>query len=145
MRWLAKHASQEDAPNCSGFQAYHLANLKNAKGLRVSGVTGVCCARHGCLLPNGLGDLTKGEKYVFALRVILMTFMEYQILFGRLCSRLGLSTSGGNQEAHIIRHRMHMGSQLAETREGTSGVSTVSQSGSDAFCYSKVTYLGSSS
>lgn len=63
-RWLSKHATQEDAPNCSGFQAYHLANIKNAKGLRVSGVTGVCCARHGCLRPNGLGDLSKGEKYV---------------------------------------------------------------------------------
>jgi hypothetical protein len=31
-------------------------------GLRVSGVDGCVCARHGVVRPRGLGDLQKGER-----------------------------------------------------------------------------------
>lgn len=61
-KWMDQNAMQEEMPTCSGFATVHLANIKNAKGLRVSGVAGVCCARHSCLRPNGLGDLRRGEK-----------------------------------------------------------------------------------
>ncbi|THU78897.1 hypothetical protein K435DRAFT_699120 [Dendrothele bispora CBS 962.96] len=60
---LAKHSNEDDISNCSGFAALFLANLKNVKGLRVSGVGGVCCGRHRVWRGNGLGDLQKGERY----------------------------------------------------------------------------------
>ncbi|THU93967.1 hypothetical protein K435DRAFT_669246, partial [Dendrothele bispora CBS 962.96] len=62
---LAKHTNEEDVSmsSCSGFAAMFLANLKNVKGLRVSGVGGVCCGRHRVWRGNGLGDLQKGERY----------------------------------------------------------------------------------
>ncbi|THU95867.1 hypothetical protein K435DRAFT_819601 [Dendrothele bispora CBS 962.96] len=49
---LAKHVSEEERSSCSGFAAMFLANLKNVRGLRVSGVGGICC-----------GHLQKGERY----------------------------------------------------------------------------------
>ena len=50
--------------SCSGFAVMFLANLKNAKGLRVSGVGGCICARHRVWRANGIGDLQKGERCV---------------------------------------------------------------------------------
>ncbi|KAF8989802.1 hypothetical protein BDZ89DRAFT_974614 [Hymenopellis radicata] len=55
--------NQEDMSSCSGFQAMFLANLKNVRGLRTTGVAGVTCGRHGVWLPNGMGDLQRGERY----------------------------------------------------------------------------------
>ncbi|THU88373.1 hypothetical protein K435DRAFT_866334 [Dendrothele bispora CBS 962.96] len=60
---LSTHTKEEDMSNCSGFAAMFLANLKNVKGLRVSGVGGVCCGRHRVWRGNGLGDLQRGERY----------------------------------------------------------------------------------
>lgn len=56
--WTVKISS------CSGFAAMFLANLKRVKGLRTSGVGGVTCTRHNMWLPNGMGDLQKGERCV---------------------------------------------------------------------------------
>ncbi|KAF8887913.1 hypothetical protein CPB85DRAFT_1258242 [Mucidula mucida] len=55
--------SQEDMISCSGFKATLLANLKDAKGLRTTGVAGVTCSRHGVWQPNGMGDLQRGERF----------------------------------------------------------------------------------
>ncbi|THU99427.1 hypothetical protein K435DRAFT_659026, partial [Dendrothele bispora CBS 962.96] len=49
--------------SCSGFAAIFLMTLKNVKGLRVSGVGGICCGRHRVWRANGIGDLQKGERY----------------------------------------------------------------------------------
>lgn len=62
---IANHVKQEDLQSCSGFKAMFLADLKNAKGLRTTGVAGVTCARHGVWRRNGMGDLQKGERYAF--------------------------------------------------------------------------------
>ncbi|KAJ7834177.1 hypothetical protein B0H13DRAFT_2370006 [Mycena leptocephala] len=40
-----------------------LANAKRVKGLRVTGIGGVTCARHNMWRANGIGDLQKGERY----------------------------------------------------------------------------------
>ena len=40
------------------------ANTKKSRGLRATGVVMCCCARHGLVLPRGIGDLQKGERYV---------------------------------------------------------------------------------
>lgn len=48
-----------------------LANLKNVKGLRTSGVAGICCARHGLWRKNGMGDLQVGERCVAMLQHVI--------------------------------------------------------------------------
>lgn len=40
------------------------ANLKGGHGYAQTGVAMAVCARHGFILPNGVGDLQKGERYV---------------------------------------------------------------------------------
>ncbi|KAJ7831676.1 hypothetical protein B0H13DRAFT_1915348 [Mycena leptocephala] len=58
-------------------------------GLRVSGVGGCVCARHGVVRPQGLGDLQKGERYanmdwifMAALAVALLCLtISYDIAF----------------------------------------------------------------
>ncbi|KAE9395569.1 hypothetical protein BT96DRAFT_942295 [Gymnopus androsaceus JB14] len=54
---LKRFVNQTEMSSCSGFAAMFLANLKNVKGLRTSGVAGICCARHGLWRKNGMGDL----------------------------------------------------------------------------------------
>lgn len=51
------------ASTCTGFAAL-LANNKYTKGYATTGVVAAIDARHGFLLPNGMGDLQKAERYV---------------------------------------------------------------------------------
>ncbi|KAJ7737187.1 hypothetical protein DFH07DRAFT_870629 [Mycena maculata] len=60
---IRKHVDEEEISSCSGFQAMFLANAKRVKGLRVTGLGGVTCARHNMWRPNGIGDLQAGERY----------------------------------------------------------------------------------
>ncbi|KAI0069364.1 hypothetical protein K474DRAFT_1610556, partial [Panus rudis PR-1116 ss-1] len=48
---------------CTGFAALLSANTKYSKGYATTGVGMAVCARHGFVLPNGVGDLQKGERY----------------------------------------------------------------------------------
>ena len=43
------------------------ANSKFTKGYATSGVVLAVDARHGFVLPHGIGDLQKGERYVISL------------------------------------------------------------------------------
>ncbi|KAL1658224.1 hypothetical protein GGF50DRAFT_67680 [Schizophyllum commune] len=56
-------ATEQDISSCSGFAAVFLANLKRVRGLRATGVAAVICSRHNMFLPNGIGDLQKGERF----------------------------------------------------------------------------------
>ncbi|KAJ7075035.1 hypothetical protein B0H15DRAFT_792355 [Mycena belliarum] len=60
---IRKHIDEDEISSCSGFQAMFLANTRRVKGLRVTGVGGVTCARHNMWRPNGLGDLQAGERH----------------------------------------------------------------------------------
>lgn len=46
-----------------GFQALAKATTRNAKGLRYTGVGGGMCGRSEMIMPNGVGNLHKGERY----------------------------------------------------------------------------------
>lgn len=41
-----------------------MADSKMSHGLAATGVGTIDCARHNMKLPNGVGDLQKGERYV---------------------------------------------------------------------------------
>ncbi|PPQ74198.1 hypothetical protein CVT24_012717 [Panaeolus cyanescens] len=64
----------DDISTCVGFQAMLQANTRFSRGLRYTGVAGVFCARSETVLPLGLGNLQKGERfsvmdYVFACAI----------------------------------------------------------------------------
>ncbi|KAH0828896.1 hypothetical protein J3R83DRAFT_2296 [Lanmaoa asiatica] len=59
----AANATQERS-TCSGHSAVNMADTKANQGLAATGVGTVDCARHNMKLPNGIGDLQKGEKYI---------------------------------------------------------------------------------
>lgn len=50
--------------NCARFGAMLMANLKEGKGLRTTGIGAVFCSRHEFFWPNSIGTLVKGERYV---------------------------------------------------------------------------------
>ncbi|KAH7906698.1 hypothetical protein BJ138DRAFT_1219360 [Hygrophoropsis aurantiaca] len=54
----------QETSTCSGHSAVNDADTKSSRGLAATGVGTVDCARHNMKLPNGVGDLQKGEKYV---------------------------------------------------------------------------------
>lgn len=57
---LPSHRHQRSV--CVSHDAVNLADTKSSKGLAATGVGAVDCARHEFKLPNGVGDLQKGEK-----------------------------------------------------------------------------------
>ncbi|KAF7313213.1 CxC2 domain-containing protein [Mycena kentingensis (nom. inval.)] len=60
---LQDYVAEEDISTCIAFAALMQKETKVTTGLRVSGVGGCVCARHGVVRPQGLGDLQKGERY----------------------------------------------------------------------------------
>ncbi|KAJ7775003.1 hypothetical protein B0H16DRAFT_1713447 [Mycena metata] len=83
---IGKHVDEEEISSCSGFQAMFLANTKRIKGLRVTGIGGVTCARHNMWRPNGIGDLQMGERYCN------MDFLFFSALLGYVWMYVVLST-----------------------------------------------------
>jgi hypothetical protein len=47
---------------CSSHNAVNMADTKASQGLAATGVGTIDCARHNMKLPNGVGDLQKGER-----------------------------------------------------------------------------------
>ncbi|KAF7325870.1 hypothetical protein MKEN_00437800 [Mycena kentingensis (nom. inval.)] len=60
---LAKYTDQVEISTCSGLAAIDHANDKFSRGYAATGVAMGICARHEFVLPNGVGDLQRGERY----------------------------------------------------------------------------------
>ncbi|KAJ7819725.1 hypothetical protein B0H13DRAFT_1661205 [Mycena leptocephala] len=60
---LRNYVAEKDVSSCIAFAALLQKETRLTTGLRVSGVGGCVCARHGVVRPHGLGDLQKGERY----------------------------------------------------------------------------------
>ncbi|KAL1671667.1 hypothetical protein EV122DRAFT_284713 [Schizophyllum commune] len=61
--YLRTCVKESDISSCIAFAALAEKETKITKGLRVSGVAGVICARHEVIQPHGFVDLQKGERY----------------------------------------------------------------------------------
>ncbi|KAF7322147.1 CxC2 domain-containing protein [Mycena kentingensis (nom. inval.)] len=61
--YLASTGVQKEISTCTGLAALDHANTKFSRGYAVTGVAMCICARHEFVLPNGVGDLQKGERY----------------------------------------------------------------------------------
>ncbi|KIK33966.1 hypothetical protein CY34DRAFT_98770, partial [Suillus luteus UH-Slu-Lm8-n1] len=55
---------RQERSTCVSHNAVNSADTKASRGLAATGVGSVVCARHEMRLPNSVGDLQKGEKYV---------------------------------------------------------------------------------
>ncbi|KAG2076653.1 hypothetical protein BDR04DRAFT_1149101 [Suillus decipiens] len=55
----------QEKSTCVSHNAVNMADTKLSRGLAAMGVGTVDCARHDMKLPNGVGDLQKGERCVF--------------------------------------------------------------------------------
>ncbi|KAG2745146.1 hypothetical protein P692DRAFT_20742764, partial [Suillus brevipes Sb2] len=53
----------QEKSTCSSHNAVNMADTKASQGLAATGVGTIDCARHNMKLPNGVGDLQKGERY----------------------------------------------------------------------------------
>ncbi|KAJ7121219.1 hypothetical protein C8R46DRAFT_929142 [Mycena filopes] len=98
---IRKNVDEEEISSCSGFQAMFLANAKRVKGLRVTGVGGVTCARHNMWRPNGIGDLQVGES-----RYCNMDFMFFSAVLGFVLTYLVLSYDIACQFSKNVWKRM---------------------------------------
>ncbi|OSC99710.1 hypothetical protein PYCCODRAFT_1372594 [Trametes coccinea BRFM310] len=61
---LAQYGDQQEMNTCTGLSAVDHANTKFSRGYAATGVCACVCARHEFMLPNGVGDTQKGEKYI---------------------------------------------------------------------------------
>ncbi|KAG1797160.1 hypothetical protein EV424DRAFT_1352893 [Suillus variegatus] len=52
----------QEKSTCVSHNAVNMADIKTSRGLAVTGVGTVDCTRHDMKLPNGVGDLQKGEN-----------------------------------------------------------------------------------
>ncbi|KAF7319997.1 CxC2 domain-containing protein [Mycena kentingensis (nom. inval.)] len=59
---LAQFKDQVEISTCSGLAAIDHANDKFSRGYAATGVAMGICARHEFILPNGVGDLQRGER-----------------------------------------------------------------------------------
>ncbi|KAJ7659782.1 hypothetical protein DFH06DRAFT_1326803 [Mycena polygramma] len=60
---LKHYVAEKNVSSCIAFAALLQKETRLTTRLRVSGVGGCVCARHGVVRPHGLGDLQKGERY----------------------------------------------------------------------------------
>ncbi|KAF7329335.1 CxC2 domain-containing protein [Mycena kentingensis (nom. inval.)] len=77
---LESYVSEKDVSSCASFAALLHKDTKASTGLRVSGVGGVVCARHGLVRRQGMGDLQKGERYANIDFIILATLEGERVI-----------------------------------------------------------------
>ncbi|KAF7321398.1 CxC2 domain-containing protein [Mycena kentingensis (nom. inval.)] len=77
---LESYVSEKDVSSCTSFAALLHKDTKTSTGLRVSGVGGVVCARHGLVRRQGMGDLQKGERYANIDFIILATLEDERVI-----------------------------------------------------------------
>ncbi|KAJ7050839.1 hypothetical protein C8F01DRAFT_1177269, partial [Mycena amicta] len=76
---LKTYVAEKEFHSCVAFAALLQQDTKVTTGLRVSGVGGVVCARHGLVRRHGMGDLQKGERFANMDYIVLATLQDEQV------------------------------------------------------------------
>ncbi|KAF7294727.1 CxC2 domain-containing protein [Mycena indigotica] len=77
------YTNQVQVSSCVAFAALLQKETRLTTGLRVSGVAGCVCSRHGLVRRRGLGDLQKGERYANVDWIVACTlWMEKLLSYG---------------------------------------------------------------
>ncbi|KAL0568428.1 hypothetical protein V5O48_013556 [Marasmius crinis-equi] len=89
---ISKFADEDDVSTCVGFAALAQRMTRSSRGLCYTGVGAVVCARSEMVLPNGVCNLEKGERYcnsdiifAFALRGIIEWLLMLIVAYGIMC------------------------------------------------------------
>ncbi|KAG1812343.1 hypothetical protein EV424DRAFT_1473566 [Suillus variegatus] len=69
----------QEKSTCVSHNAVNMADIKTSRGLAVTGVGTVDCTRHDMKLPNGVGDLQKGEKYLNMDYLVFSAILSFSI------------------------------------------------------------------
>ncbi|KAK6997424.1 CxC2 domain-containing protein [Favolaschia claudopus] len=77
---IKNYVAEEDVSTCIAFAALTQKETRLTTGLRVSGVGGCVCARHGVVRPQGIGDLQKGERYANMDYILLSAILGIALL-----------------------------------------------------------------
>ncbi|KAF7372731.1 CxC2 domain-containing protein [Mycena sanguinolenta] len=77
---LKAYTPEKDVSTCIAFAALLQKDSRGTSGLRTSGVGGCVCARHECVLPNGIGDLQKGERFRNMDYILLAALMGFVLM-----------------------------------------------------------------
>ncbi|KAJ7225376.1 hypothetical protein GGX14DRAFT_386277 [Mycena pura] len=100
---LRTYVAEKDVSSCVAFAALMQKETRLTTGLRVSGVGGCVCARHGVVRPLGLGDLQKGERYSN------MDYVFLSSLEGAGVERLTVSYDIACQwQVHLLERAQHI-------------------------------------
>ncbi|KAG1884343.1 hypothetical protein F4604DRAFT_1878735 [Suillus subluteus] len=84
--YLLDHGDMlQEKSTCASHNAVNMADTKASHGLAATGVGTIDCARHNMKLPNGVGDLQKGERYRN------MDYLFFSTLHGRCVETLNVS------------------------------------------------------
>ncbi|KAE9384048.1 hypothetical protein BT96DRAFT_842855 [Gymnopus androsaceus JB14] len=99
--YCEKMQDQDEICTCTGLAAMDFANTKYSKGCSTTGVGMATCGRHEIVMPNGVGDLQKGERYgnidyIWAstmrhVHLLLWILLSYDIIcqwFKKLAERI---------------------------------------------------------
>ncbi|KAG1888985.1 uncharacterized protein F5891DRAFT_1131915 [Suillus fuscotomentosus] len=70
----------QEKSTCVSHNAVNMADTKSSKGLAATGVGTVDCACHDMKLPNSVGDLQKGEKYLHMDYLIFSALIAFSQL-----------------------------------------------------------------
>ena len=94
------------------------ANSKKSEGLRATGVGAVICARHAVNMPNGMGDLEKGERWLFFFfdhfqvshlflkRYVNMDYLFFSSIAGTQLNKIVISYDIACQWGKHLRDRL---------------------------------------
>ncbi|KAG1794813.1 uncharacterized protein HD556DRAFT_1474044, partial [Suillus plorans] len=92
--------SVQEKSTCSSHNAVNMADTKSNRGLATTGLGTVDCARHNMKLPNAVGDLQKGERY------INMDYLFFSALRHTVLDTLNVSYDIACQWHKKLWHRM---------------------------------------
>ncbi|KAL0572890.1 hypothetical protein V5O48_009059 [Marasmius crinis-equi] len=89
---ITKFTDEEDVSTCVGFAALAQRTTRSSRGLRYTGVGAVVCGRSEMILPNGVCNLEKGERYcnsdiifAFALRRYIEWLLALIVAYDIMC------------------------------------------------------------
>ncbi|KAG1885253.1 hypothetical protein F4604DRAFT_1878622 [Suillus subluteus] len=94
------HSGADSKSTCSSHNAVNMADTKSNRGLATTGLGTVDCARHNMKLPNAVGDLQKGERY------INMDYLFFSALHHTVLDTLNVSYDIACQWHKKLWHRM---------------------------------------
>ncbi|KAG1785033.1 uncharacterized protein HD556DRAFT_1435285 [Suillus plorans] len=106
--YLSERAGErQECSTCVSHNAVNMADTKSSRGLAATGIGTINCARHEFKLPNGVGDLQKGERY------LNMDYLVFSALVGFTVTMLNISYDIACQWSKKLWNRMdHMPTHL---------------------------------